>query len=144
MQQEPNAPSLLSELRKRFGDITFGEAVVRRQASVSNARAELDVCDFPVSSGQEEIGTYTVHARAGEVIYKRYQHHGRFLVLRGRPMDKEYRELQHLVDAGNISSALAQMESIGTRNYAIHDFLTLVWSAAHGREDRYANDIAFP
>lgn len=144
MQQEPIAPNLLSELRKRFGDITFGEALVHRQASVSNARAELDVCDFPVSSGQETIGTYTVHARAGEVIYKRYQHHGRFLVLRGRPMDKEYRELQRLVDAGNISTALAQMESIGTRNYAIHDFLTLVWSAAHGREDRYANDIAFP
>lgn len=144
MQQEPNAPNLLSELRKRFGDIKFGEAIVHRQSPVSNARAELDVCDFTVSSGQEEIGLYTIHTRAGTVVSKRYQHHGRLLVLRGRPMDKEYRELQRLVDAGNISTALAQMERIGTRNYVIHDFLTLVWSAAHGREDRYANDIAFP
>lgn len=144
MQKEPNAPNLLSELRKRFRDITFGEAIVHRQAPISDARAELDVCDFPVSSGQERIGIYTVHARAGEVISKRYQHNGRILVLRGRPTDKEYQELQRLVDAGNINDALAQMESIGTRNYAIHDFLTLVWSAARGREDRYANDIAFP
>lgn len=37
MQQEPNAPNLVYELHRRFGDITFGEPIVRRQTSLSDA-----------------------------------------------------------------------------------------------------------
>ena len=144
MQEEPNAPNLLSELRKRFGEITFGEPAVRRKPSTSDPGAELEVSDYPVFAGQERIGLYTVQAKAGEISSRSYQHSGRFLVVRGRLTEKEYQELQHLVETGNLNSALVKMEKLGTRNYVIHDFLTLTWSPTRGREDRYLDDIAFP
>ena len=144
MQQELDAPNLVSELRKRFADVKFDESIVHRKPITSDPGAELEIYDYPVLSGQERIGLYTVQTRAGRVISKRYQHNGRFLVVRGRLTEKEYRELQHLVEAGNLDNALVQMESLGTRNYVVHDFLTLGWSPTRGREDRYLNDIAFP
>ena len=144
MQQEPNAPNLVYELHRRFGDITFGEPIVRRQTSLSDAGEDLEECDFPVFTGQERIGLYTVQVRAGEIVSKHYQHHGRFIVVRGRLTEQDYQELQRLVEVGDLINARVQMKRIGTPNYVIHDFLNLVWSSRRGREDRYLDDIDFP
>lgn len=144
--REPNAPSLLRELRTRFFGVKFGERQTRQHLSIRGERINLDVHDFPVLArpDNELIGTYSVDMYLGEIVAKRYQHNGKLLVVRGRITEAEYQSLQQFVDKGQLHEISIQLHRLGTRNYVIYDFPVFMWNARHGREDRYSNDVNFP
>lgn len=146
VRQEPKAPGLVAELRKRFGDIEFAEANVRNVTPTAGNEVASAVHTFPVVAGgkKETVGQYSVHVDSGEVFAKTYEHFGRFLVVRGRITETEYRSLQQHAEKGQLQEINRQLERLGMRNYSTYDFPVLAWNARRGREDRFRHEVQFP
>jgi hypothetical protein len=144
--REPRAPGLLAELRKRFGDVEFGEVTVGNAAMTAGKGLASAVHTFPVlaSAAEEALGRYSVHVDSGEVLAKTYEHFGRLLIVRGRINDGQYRSLQRLAEEGQLQQVSRELHRMGMRNYSIFDFPVLSWSARHGRDDRYQHEVQFP
>ena len=146
IEQEPDAPNLSAELRKRYAEITFGEPQIKQYSSRSTENVDSSTIEFNVFAGaqKEQIGKYSVRRESGGIVGKTYEHWGKLLMIRGEVSDWEYQYLQQLADKGQIQGAFKNSLRIGVRNYVVYNFPVFIWSAAYGREDRFTHDVKFP
>jgi hypothetical protein len=144
--QEPKAPGLVGELRRRFGQVEFGEPSVQQSAPSTGQGGESSIRSFPVLAGatKEKIGQYSVQVSSGKIAGKRYEHMGRLLIVRGRIADHEYQSLQRFAENGQMEEIRRQLARLGMRNHAVYDFPAFIWDARAGRQDRYSHEVQFP
>jgi hypothetical protein len=144
--QEPKAPGLIGELRRRFGEVEFGEPSEQQSAPTAGQGAEASIRSFPVLAGAAKgtIGQYSVQVSSSKIVSKRYEHLGRLLIVRGRIADHEYQSLQRFAENGQMEEIRRQLARLGMRNHAVYDFPAFIWDARLGRQDRYSNEVQFP